>query len=132
MRFISLLAVLSILGFGCSSADGGSSGGSGGSGGSDANDTVRAERFFTRGFVPEANPETSEDTPTELNQARVVRYFMGDETAQAPRAILIAMPGFLGGGPSFDGIARSVVRRGTEDGFPVEVWAIVDPTGWRT
>ncbi len=34
------------------------------------------------------------------------------------------MPGFLGGGPSFDGIARSVVRRCTEDGFPVEVWAI--------
>jgi len=101
MRFLSLLAVLSILGFGCSSTDGGSSGGSG----------VRVERFFTPGFVPEANPETSEDTPTELNQARVVRYFMADEPAQAPRAILIAMPGFLGGGPSFDGIARSVVRR---------------------
>ncbi|MBW2225577.1 MAG: hypothetical protein JRF54_15575, partial [Deltaproteobacteria bacterium] len=63
IRSIALLAVLSILGFGCSSADGGSSGGSGGS---DANDMVRAERFFTPGFVPEANPETSEDTPTEL------------------------------------------------------------------
>ncbi|MBW2548006.1 MAG: hypothetical protein JRE82_12405 [Deltaproteobacteria bacterium] len=106
------MAVLSILGFGCSSADGGSSGGSGGS---DANDMVRAERFFTPGFVPEANPETSEDTPTELNQARVVRYFMADEPAQAPRAILIAMPGFLGGGPSFDGIARSSIQR---DGGP--------------
>ncbi|MBW1832641.1 MAG: alpha/beta fold hydrolase [Deltaproteobacteria bacterium] len=115
MRSIALLVVLSILGFGCSSADGG---------GSDANDMVRVERFFTQGFVPDANPETNEDTPTELNQARVLRYFMGDEPAQAPRAILIAMPGFLGGGPSFDGIARSVVRRGTEDGFPVEVWAI--------
>ena len=78
MRFLSLLAVLSILGFGCSSTDGGSSGGSG----------VRVERFFTPGFVPEANPETSEDTPAELNQARVLRYFMADEPAQAPRAIL--------------------------------------------
>jgi hypothetical protein len=114
MRSIALLAVLPILGFGCSSADGGS----------DANDMVRVERFFTQGFVPDANPETNEDTPTELNQARVLRYFMADEPAQAPRAILIAMPGFLGGGPSFDGIARSVVRRCTEDGFPVEVWAI--------
>jgi hypothetical protein len=130
MRFLSLLLVLSVLELGCSSSEGSGSGGSSGTGGAggtagfDANDMVRVERFFTAGFVPDANPETAEDTPNELNQARVVRYFTADEPSPAPRAIVIAMPGFLGGGPSFDGIARSVVRRCTEDGFPVEFWAI--------
>jgi pimeloyl-ACP methyl ester carboxylesterase len=135
LLLLLLLVVTSTLGLGCGSGPAGSggSGGSGGSagsggmagsGGTDANDMVRVEPFFTPGFVPEANPETSIDTPEELNQARVVRYFAADEPTPSPRAIIIAMPGFLGGGPSFDGIARSVVRRCTEDGFPVEVWAI--------
>jgi Alpha/beta hydrolase family len=124
MRCLLLLTALSVLGFGCGSSDGGSGGssGSGGGGGADANDTVRVQQIFTPAFVPDPNPETEEGTPTALNQARVNRYFMDDDPA--PRAIVIAMPGFLGGGPSFDGIARSVVRRCTEDGFPMEFWAI--------
>jgi pimeloyl-ACP methyl ester carboxylesterase len=126
MRLLALLVALSVLGFGCSSTDGGSGGtaGAGGTGGSDANDMVRADQFLIPGFVPAANPETDENTPSELNQARVVRYIAADDPSPAPRAIIIAVPGFLGGGPSFDGLARSIVRRSAEDGFPVEVWAI--------
>ncbi|MBW1761797.1 MAG: hypothetical protein JRE45_15625 [Deltaproteobacteria bacterium] len=113
MRLLALLVALSVLGFGCSSTDGGSGGtaGAGGTGGSDANDMVRADQFLIPGFVPAANPETDENTPSELNQARVVRYIAADDPSPAPRAIIIAVPGFLGGGPSFDGLARSIVRR---------------------
>ena len=117
MRLLPLALVLSILGFSCTS-------GSNATGSSDANDTVHVDPFLVPGFVPDANPETDEDTPSALNQARVVRYVSTDNPAPAPRAIVIAMPGFLGGGPSFDGLARSIVRQSAEDGFPVEVWAI--------
>lgn len=88
----------------------------------DPNDLVRVESLLVSGFVPAPNPTTDEETPSELNQARVVRY--SSDRNVAPRAIVVAMPGFLGGGPSFDGIARTLVRKCTADGFPVEVWAI--------
>ena len=88
MRWLSLLVVLSILAFGCSSSTG------------NTGDSVRVERFFTQSFTPAANPETDETTPTELNQARVVRYVINEDPTPAPRAIVIAVPGFLGGGPS--------------------------------
>ena len=119
MRLLYLMVVLSVLGLGCSTSEG-----TRGAGGSDANDMVRVEQFLIPGFVPDANPETDEDTPGELNQARVIRYVAPVDPAPAPRAIIIAVPGFLGGGPSFDGLARSVVRSSAEDDFPVEVWAI--------
>ncbi|UCF47012.1 MAG: hypothetical protein JSU89_07475 [Myxococcales bacterium] len=112
---------LALLGFGCS---GGGSGGTGGMSGAEPNDMVRVEQLLFSGFEPEPNPETDAPTPSALNQARVVRYFPDEDPTPAPRAIVVAMPGFLGGGPSFDAIARSVVRRCTEDGFPVEFWAI--------
>ena len=44
------------------------------------------------------------------NLVAAVRTTAAPVEPAAPRAILIAMPGFLGGGPSFDGIARSVVE----------------------
>lgn len=116
MRFVLLLIVLSFLGFGCSSEPGTAE--------SDPNDTVRVEHFLIPGFEPQANPETEDATPSSLNQARVVRYFADGDLTPAPRAIVVAMPGFLGGGPSFDGIARTIVRGCTEDGFPVEFWTI--------
>lgn len=134
MRWLFIFMGLSILAFGCSDSSTGDTGGSGGAGATGGSgtggglgpidDSVRVERFFAQGFVPGANPETDETTPTELNQARVVRYVINEAPAPAPRAIVIAVPGFLGGGPSFDGIARSVVRQGADAGFPVEVWAI--------
>jgi pimeloyl-ACP methyl ester carboxylesterase len=116
MRFLLLLVVLSFLGFGCSTTSG--------TAGSDPNDMVRVEHFLVPGFDADPNPETEEDTPADLDQARVVRYFPDVDPTPAPRAIVVAMPGFLGGGPSFDGIARTIVRSCTEDGFPVEFWTI--------
>ncbi len=84
---------------------------------------VRRDLFLVPGTTPAANPTTDESTPTELNATQVVRY-RRDETPPAPaRAIVVAMPGFLGGGGSFEGAARSMVRNGL-DGEPIEVWAI--------
>jgi len=130
MRFLLLLVVVSFLGFGCSTTNEGGTGGTAGSGGSaggggtDPNDMVRVEHFLIPGFDANPNPETEEDTPASLDQARVIRYFPDGDPTPAPRAIVVAMPGFLGGGPSFDGIARTIVRGCTEDGFPVEFWTI--------
>jgi pimeloyl-ACP methyl ester carboxylesterase len=125
MRYFLVLVVLSFLGFGCTNSDEGGAAGSGGSTGSaDPNDMVSVEHFLIPGFDPDPNPATEEDTPASLDQARVVRYFADIDPTPAPRAIVVAMPGFLGGGPSFDGIARTIVRSCTEDGFPVEFWTI--------
>ena len=66
------------------------------------------------------NPTTGDDTPAELDRTTIVR-FHGSEPA---RAIVIAMPGFLGGAGSFEMLARHVVRRSIAGGTPVEVWAI--------
>lgn len=128
MRCLSLLATLSIAAFGCSNGSGSGSAGSGGGGAGGGpgpiEDAVRTELFLTQGFTPAPNPESNEATPTELNQARVVRYLINEEPAPAPRAIVVAVPGFLGGGPSFDGIARSIVKECASQGFAVEVWGI--------
>jgi hypothetical protein len=53
----------------------------------------------------------------DLNQTLTVRT----RTARRPKAVLILMPGFLGGGGTFDPIARDIVQatRGA-----VQVWAI--------
>lgn len=60
-------------------------------------------------------------TPSELNAVRVVRYRV--EPPQPTRAIVILMPGFLGGAGSFDPLARAIVRASTE-GDAIEAWAI--------
>ena len=53
----------------------------------------------------------------------MVRFRRTSDVPLAARAIVIAMPGFLGGAGSLEGIARSVVRAGV-DSEPAEVWAI--------
>lgn len=84
---------------------------------------IRRELFLVPGAVPPPNPTTDEATPADLNATQVVRY-RRDESPPAPaRAIVVCMPGFLGGGGSFEGIARTLVRNGL-DGEPIEVWAI--------
>jgi hypothetical protein len=63
-------------------------------------------------------------TPSELNFVQVLQYRAeGVATARA-RAVVIAVPGFLGGAGSFDGLARALVKRSVREGQPVEVWAI--------
>lgn len=84
---------------------------------------IRRELFLVPGATPPPNPTTADATPSELNATQVVRY-RRDVSPPAPtRAIVVCMPGFLGGGGSFEGIARTLVRNGL-DGEPIEVWAI--------
>ena len=73
-------------------------------------------------IAPPANPSTGDATPAELNRAPFVRFYATGETA--PRAIVIAMPGFLGGAGSFESLARSLVRRSIAASEPIEVWAV--------
>lgn len=72
--------------------------------------------------VPPPNPTTGDATPAELNFTQVARYHL--EGATSARAIVLAMPGFLGGAGSFDRLARELVRLGGSDPAPIEVWAI--------
>ena len=84
---------------------------------------IRRELFLVAGATPPPNPTTDTATPSELNATQVVRY-RRDVSPPAPaRAVVVCMPGFLGGGGSFEGIARTLVRNGL-DGEPIEVWAI--------
>lgn len=85
---------------------------------------VRRERLILPGAIPPPNPVTQTATPADLNQTIVLRYREDTEDPRAARAILLAMPGFLGGGASFDALARALVKRGTADNTPIEVWAI--------
>lgn len=69
------------------------------------------------------NPRGSIATPDEFNRARFVRFHAS--SGAAPSAIVIAMPGILGGAGSFEFLARALVRRSlTETQGPIEVWAI--------
>jgi pimeloyl-ACP methyl ester carboxylesterase len=63
-------------------------------------------------------------TPSELNLVQVLQYRAEGMIAGQARAIIVAMPGFLGGAGSFDGLARALVKRSAREGHPVEVWAI--------
>jgi pimeloyl-ACP methyl ester carboxylesterase len=75
--------------------------------------------------APPPNPLTGDATPATLNKARFVRY-RADATPPKPaRAVVVMMPGFLGGAGSFDPLARALVRRGKDDpDGAIEVWAI--------
>ncbi|MBO6935720.1 MAG: hypothetical protein JJ863_12120 [Deltaproteobacteria bacterium] len=85
---------------------------------------VRRDIFLVPGATPAPNPETGDTTPAELNNTQVLRYRVDTDPPAEARAIVIAMPGFLGGGGSIDGLARAMVREGLEGGENIEVWAI--------
>jgi len=91
---------------------------------STVHDGVRRDVFLVPGTTPPENPETGDATPEELDATQVLRYRQDVDPPAPARAILIAMPGFLGGGPSFDPLARALVARGEESGETLEVWAI--------
>lgn len=79
--------------------------------------------FLVPGVHPGPNPTLAVETPKERDVVRVVRYRL--EKSTPARAIVVMMPGFLGGAGSFDGVARALVRRGlTDPTGVVEVWAI--------
>ncbi len=87
-------------------------------------DGIRREIFRVPGSTPPANPDSGETTPPELNYSDVIRYREDSATPVPARAIVIAYPGLLGGGSSFELLARHIVRRGIDSGEPIEVWAI--------
>jgi hypothetical protein len=70
------------------------------------------------------NPTTQAATPTEFDRVQVLRYRADTATPTPARAVLVMVPGFLGGGGSFDPLARSLVRRSVAANSPVEVWAL--------
>jgi pimeloyl-ACP methyl ester carboxylesterase len=72
--------------------------------------------------APPENPVTHTPTPAELNRLQVLRFHA--EAGGAPRAVVVAMPGFLGGAASLEGIATELVAGSIAMSAPVEVWAI--------
>lgn len=84
---------------------------------------VRRDVLLIPGATPRANPVTGDATPSELDFTQVLRYRRDVSPPAAARAIIVCMPGFLGGGGSFEGLARALVRLGLEE-EAVEVWAI--------
>jgi pimeloyl-ACP methyl ester carboxylesterase len=72
---------------------------------------VSAERSVIAGF-------DEPNTPNQFDNAIFVRYSLPQSTKA--RAVLVLMPGFLGGAANFDRLARSLVARDPS----VEVWAI--------
>lgn len=75
------------------------------------------------GGMASANPATGAETPAELSFVQVVRWRAAGDAPQA-RAVIVAMPGFLGGAPSWEPLARALVRRAAAAGEPIEVWGI--------
>lgn len=61
----------------------------------------------------------------DLNKARYTRYFLSDQAQTQPDAILVLVPGFLGGASYFAGIAEPLMRRAqAENSLVFEVWAV--------
>lgn len=84
---------------------------------------IRREVFLVDGAKAPPNPATGAATPPELDRVRVVRYRVDADPPRAARAVVVIMPGLLGGAGSVDGLARALVRRSATDGA-LEAWAI--------
>lgn len=84
---------------------------------------IRREVFTVKAPAPPANPSNQSATPEALNAVQVVRYRVDGAQPKPARAIVVLMPGFLGGAGSFDALARAIVRRST-DSAPLEAWAV--------
>jgi len=85
---------------------------------------IRREMFRVQGASPAANPETGDATPAEYNYTHVVRYRQDADPPTAARAIVIAYPGLIAGGPSWEMLARHLVRDSIDAGEPIEIWSI--------
>lgn len=84
---------------------------------------IRRELMLVPGVTPPSNPVLHAATPPSQNVVRVTRYRVDADPPKPARAIVVMMPGFLGGAGSVDGLARAVVRRSTaQDSY--EAWAI--------
>jgi hypothetical protein len=85
---------------------------------------IRREVYRMDGGIAPANPVTGVATPAAYNRTQISRYRQ-DVTPPAPaRAVLIMVPGVLGGAGSFDTLARSRVRAAKAQTQVLEVGAI--------
>ena len=66
------------------------------------------------------NPVFNSTTPANFNDAVFTRYYYSSEPAQL-KAILVLMPGLLGGAGDFDTMAKTIVQMGRGD---IEVWTV--------
>lgn len=87
--------------------------------------SIRRDVLRVPAPAPPPNPLTGDATPEALNAVQVVRYRVdtGGAAPRPARAIIVLVPGFLGGAGSFDALARAIVRRSTADA-PLEAWAV--------
>ena len=85
---------------------------------------VRREAFFVPTPAAPRNATTQAATPSEYDRVQVIRYRADTPAVTPVRAVLVMVPGFLGGAGSFDPLARSLVRRSVAAATPVEVWSI--------
>jgi hypothetical protein len=85
---------------------------------------IRRELFRVAGAAAPANPVTGDATPAALEYTQVVRYRQDVDPPAPAKAIVVAMPGFLGAAGNWDPLARNLVRASIAAGEPVEVWAI--------
>src|SRR5216117_2448815 len=81
---------------------------------------VRRDLIRVPGVVPPANPMTLEQTPAEVDFTQVLRYRQDVDPPAPARAILVAYPGFLAGGASWDRLARNLVKHGADSGQVIE------------
>ena len=59
----------------------------------------------------------------DLNQARYTRYALADQTNLQPDAILVAVPGTLGGAHNYFRLAENLMADAQAAGLVLEVWA---------
>lgn len=85
---------------------------------------VRRDTLLIDAPPPPPNPTTNTPTPAQYNRVQVLRYRVDATPPRAARAVIVAMPGFLGGAGSFDPLARAIVARSSTGEAPVELWAI--------
>jgi pimeloyl-ACP methyl ester carboxylesterase len=105
---------------------------SGGPGGSYVVQQYRVEPGFAEPHTPGSgvagvemaaseNVQSILGTAPELNRVSYVRTYLARPNAQPPRAIVIFVPGFLGGGGTFTPLARQLVQKYNGN---LEVWAV--------
>ena len=71
-------------------------------------------------FTVPPNPVSGAQTPASLDYAVFTRYYYKPEPAQL-KAVLVLMPGLLGGAGDFDTMAKTIVGMGKGD---IEVWTV--------
>jgi pimeloyl-ACP methyl ester carboxylesterase len=65
-------------------------------------------------------PARNIEAPADLNRIGFVRHWFGPEKPKSPNAILILVPGFLGGSENFGYVGRRLVTRN----HGLQVWAL--------